>query len=55
MSTVNWFAVIFLSIFVIFTPVGMAAVLIRDRVRRKRREKRLHQPIRSWWEMRAEQ
>lgn len=30
--------------------VGMAAVLIRDHIRKKRREKRLHQPISIWEE-----
>lgn len=49
--TVNWFALILVVILPLGVVVGMAAVLIRDHIKAKRRHRRTHQPVREWWEM----
>lgn len=51
---INWFAVILLIVTFIFTPAGMAAVLIRDHVRAKRRRRRCHKAIETWQDLRVD-
>lgn len=46
---INWLAAIFLSLLPLCI-IGMAAVIIRDKVHNKRREKRCRRPIRDWRE-----
>lgn len=51
MMDFNWFAVILVVIVPGCVIAGMAAVLIRDRIKAKRRDKRCHGRIRNWWEL----
>ena len=48
---VNWFFIILTGGLLFGTPIGMAAVLIRDHIRKKRRERRCHRAIEEWWQM----
>lgn len=48
---VNWLALILVVIVPGCVIAGMAAVLIRDRLKAKKRDKRCHQHIREWWEL----
>jgi hypothetical protein len=48
---VNWFALILVVIVPGCVIAGMAAVLIHDHIKAKRRDKRCHQRILNWWEM----
>ena len=49
--TINYFALILVVILPLAVIAGMAAVLIHDHIKAKRRDKRCHQVIRNWWEM----
>ena len=51
---VNWLALILVVIVPGCVIAGMAAVLIRDHIKAKRRDKRCHQRVMNWWEMKAE-
>lgn len=50
---VNWFAIILWIVCPSCAIAGMAAVLIHDHIKRKRRHKRCYQPIMNWWERKA--
>lgn len=50
MNWFNWIGLI-IPLMLIAAPFGMAAVLIRDHVRAKRRHKRCHRPMSSWHEL----
>lgn len=43
----NWFAVILLSLLPL-SIIGMAAVLIRDRIKARKRNDRCHREISDW-------
>lgn len=48
---INYFALILVVIVPLAVIAGMAAVLIHDRIKAKRRNKRCHQRIMNWWEL----
>ena len=50
----NVFAFIFVVLLPLGIVVGMAAVLIRDRIRAGRRAKRLHKEIKNWYDLRVD-
>ena len=50
MDGFNWIGII-IPLMLLAAPFGMAAVLIKDHVKAKRRHKRVTKPIRNWWEM----
>lgn len=50
----NWMGVFFSFGIPAGVIIAMGAMLIRDHLKAKRRDKRCHQRIRNWWEMRAE-
>ncbi|MBO7308549.1 MAG: hypothetical protein J6V38_02840 [Kiritimatiellae bacterium] len=54
MAAINWFALIFVVILPVGVMCGMAAVLIRDHIKARRRARRLHRPIDSWYELRVD-
>jgi hypothetical protein len=50
----NWFALILVVILPACVIGGMAAVLIRDSIKKRRREKRLHRNIDDWQQLRVD-
>lgn len=54
MDVSNYFALIFCFILPLGIVVGMAAVLIRDHVRAKRRRRRCHKAIETWQDLRVD-
>lgn len=50
----NWFGIAFVFILPLGVIVGMAAVLIRDHRKARRRARRLHRNIDDWQQMRAD-
>lgn len=53
--TINYFALILVVILPLAVIAGMAAVLIHDRIKAKRRNKRCHQVIRNWYDLRVDE
>lgn len=51
---INWFMLIFSVIIPAASFVGMAVILIKDAVKKKRREKRNHCEILYWWDLKVE-
>lgn len=51
--TINYFALILVVILPLAVIAGMAAVLIHDHVKAKRRDKRCHQRIMNWYDLRV--
>ena len=51
MTITNYFALIFVFILPACVVIGMAAVIIRDHLKAKRRDRRCHRPIDEWWQM----
>lgn len=54
MDAINWIGVFFAFGIPAGIIVGMAAVLIRDHIKKKRRDRRCHRAIDEWWTLRAE-
>lgn len=48
----NYLGIAFCLLWLIGLPVYMVVMLIVEHVREKRRRRRLHQPIKNWWEYR---
>ena len=55
--TYNWFYIILCGIVPVAVVIGMATVMtvtyVKERVEKKRRDRRCHQPISEWWELRV--
>lgn len=54
----NWFAFILVVLVPMLVIIGMGTVLlvtyITERREQKRRDRRWHQPVQNWWELKAE-
>lgn len=53
MTGLNWFGIFFAFGIPLGIIVGMIAVMIRDHLKAKKRDKRCHQVIHYWWEMKV--
>lgn len=47
----NWIGIAFSFGIPVGVVIGMTIMLVKDRIEKKRRDRRCYQRIRNWWEL----